>query len=194
MPRPPSDARERLKRAAVKMFAERGFDGTTVADIAAQANLTERTFYRYFSDKREALFTPQNDFNDLFLAGVSDAQGTDFHALVQRAVLAATAAFPNESRPSSRQRQRVLEADVRFQERELLKLSALVTVLTATLVEQGMDPLLARLAAENGATVFRVAFDIWVERTDETTFAETARGVFGQIDRAIGVGPQGASR
>ncbi|HVS86414.1 MAG TPA: TetR family transcriptional regulator, partial [Gaiellaceae bacterium] len=50
------DARGRLAQAALELFAERGFDGTTVADIAERAGLTERTFFRHFADKREVLF------------------------------------------------------------------------------------------------------------------------------------------
>ena len=49
------NARERLHRAALELFEERGYDGTTVGDIAARADLTERTFFRYFTDKREVL-------------------------------------------------------------------------------------------------------------------------------------------
>jgi len=40
-----------LLAAARDLFAERGFDGTTVRDIAKAANVTERTFYRYFDGK-----------------------------------------------------------------------------------------------------------------------------------------------
>jgi AcrR family transcriptional regulator len=189
MSRPPTDARERLKRAALTQFAARGFDGTTVADIAAEAGLTERTFYRYFADKREALFTPQSEFNALFLADFAtssdspDATGRDPRTAVERAILAATVAFPNERREQSRARQRVLEAEVRFQERELLKLATLTSALAAALVERDTEPLIARLAAERGAAVFRVAFDVWVDRDDATTFTDTARTVFADFDR-----------
>src|SRR6187200_1968009 len=50
------DARERMTRAALELFAERGFAQTTAGDIAERAGVTERTFFRYFTDKREVLF------------------------------------------------------------------------------------------------------------------------------------------
>src|SRR6266496_4209019 len=50
------DAQGRMIRAAVELFAERGFDQTTTGDIAERAGVTERTFFRHFTDKREVLF------------------------------------------------------------------------------------------------------------------------------------------
>src|SRR5258708_27501676 len=50
------NARGRLAQAALTLYAERGFEQTTVAEIAARAGLTERTFFRHYADKREVLF------------------------------------------------------------------------------------------------------------------------------------------
>ena len=50
------NARGRLEQAALELYLDRGFDQTTVAEIASQAGLTERTFFRHFADKREVLF------------------------------------------------------------------------------------------------------------------------------------------
>ena len=50
------DAQARLQEAALALYAERGYDETTVAEIAERAGLTKRTFFRYFADKREVLF------------------------------------------------------------------------------------------------------------------------------------------
>src|SRR6202000_899156 len=67
------DARGRLEQAAAELFAERGFDQTTVADIAARAGLTERTFFRHFADKREVLFSGQDAFQDVVVGAVAAA-------------------------------------------------------------------------------------------------------------------------
>jgi len=45
-----------LRAAAMRLFAEQGYDATTVADIAGAAHVTHRTFYRYF-DSKEALLS-----------------------------------------------------------------------------------------------------------------------------------------
>ncbi len=72
MARWPGGTPERLQEAAIDLFTERGYERTTVAEIAKHAGLTERTFYNHFADKREVLFSGQ----DLFIAGVRDALGS----------------------------------------------------------------------------------------------------------------------
>lgn len=51
-----------LLRAATRMFAERGYQETTVKDIAAAAGVTERTFFRYFPSKEDLVFAEILDF------------------------------------------------------------------------------------------------------------------------------------
>ena len=51
-----AERRGRLEQAALELYVERGFEQTTVAEIAQRAGLTERTFFRHFADKREVLF------------------------------------------------------------------------------------------------------------------------------------------
>ena len=50
-----AETRERLLRAAADMFAERGYDGTRVADIAAAAGLSNGALYAHFASKAELL-------------------------------------------------------------------------------------------------------------------------------------------
>ena len=66
-------AQERLQAAALDLYARRGFEQTTAADIAEAVGLTERTFFRYFADKREVLFAGQEQFRRVFLDGVAAA-------------------------------------------------------------------------------------------------------------------------
>lgn len=51
--------RRDLRDSAARLFAAHGFAGTTIADIAADANVSERTFFRYF-DSKEALLLPDS--------------------------------------------------------------------------------------------------------------------------------------
>src|ERR1700739_3208980 len=50
------NASERLAVSPLELFAERGYENTTVIDIAQRAGLTKSTFFRHFQDKREVLF------------------------------------------------------------------------------------------------------------------------------------------
>ena len=174
-------ARERLQAAALERFTEQGFDRTTVAEIAAAAGLTERTFFRYFADKREVLFTGQNEFEHLFLAGVDGAEQGDPMAIVAAALEGAPAVVPDERRPWSRARQAVIDADPGLQERELLKLSALAVAMTAALRRRGVDATAAALTAETGVAVFRVAFAGWIADGEQRSLAELQRAVFAEL-------------
>jgi AcrR family transcriptional regulator len=67
------DAFGRLQRAAVELYGERGYDRTTVAEIAARAGLSERTYFRHFADKREVLFHGSEGLQESLLAAVRQA-------------------------------------------------------------------------------------------------------------------------
>ena len=67
------DVRTRLQQAGLELFRERGYERTTAAEIAARAGVTERTFFRYFPDKREVLFEGQATLLSLLTASIADA-------------------------------------------------------------------------------------------------------------------------
>src|ERR1019366_9042565 len=67
------NARGRLERAALELYIERGFDQTTVAEIAARAGLTERTFFRHFADKREVLFAGAVELQEFLVKTLASA-------------------------------------------------------------------------------------------------------------------------
>jgi AcrR family transcriptional regulator len=55
--------REAIVQAAFELFDERGFDGTTVAEIAERAEIAPRTFFAYFPTKDDVVF---HDFEEKY--------------------------------------------------------------------------------------------------------------------------------
>jgi mycofactocin system transcriptional regulator len=55
--RPPSTSRRELRLIALRLFAEHGFDSTTIEQVAAEAGVSERTFFRYFTTKASVLWS-----------------------------------------------------------------------------------------------------------------------------------------
>ncbi|TDC37185.1 TetR family transcriptional regulator [Micromonospora sp. 15K316] len=153
-------------------FVEHGFDGVTVAEIASAAGLTERTFFRYFADKREVLFPGHDEFERSFLHGLEKAPDDDPVSLITAALAGVAEFFPDERQAWSRTRNAILQAHPGFQERELLKMSSLTATLTRALRERGIVPIAAALAAETVGTVFRTAFTAWIAEDETRSFTE----------------------
>jgi AcrR family transcriptional regulator len=175
-------ARERLRAAALDLFASRGFEQTTAADIAASVGLTERTFFRYFADKREVLFDGQDLLHGVFVDGVAAApEAASVVDTVAYALQAGSSFFPDERRAYSRLRQTIIVANPGLQERELLKMARLAEGIAAALRERGVPEPQATLAAEAGVTVFGVAFRQWIAEGEERSLAEIERDVLGTL-------------
>jgi len=161
------EGRSRLEQAALALYGERGFENTTVAEIAARAGLTERTFFRHFADKREVLFWGAGALQELLVGAVASAPGSATPIDAVAAALEATGAVLQERRESARQRQAVINANAELRERELIKLAALASALADALRQRGATPRAATLAAEAGIAVFKVAFERWVNESNQ---------------------------
>ena len=158
------DARGRLQDAALTLYGERGFDTTTVAEIAEQAGLTKRTFFRYFTDKREVLFSGAAALEELFVTEVGAAAASAAPLYAVAAALDAVAATFEERREFAARRQQIIAANPELQERELIKLASLAAAVAQALRRRGVDDPAAILTAEAGIAVFRVAFERWVDQ------------------------------
>jgi AcrR family transcriptional regulator len=157
------DSRGRLEQAALELFAEQGFERTTVAEIAARAGVTERTFFRHFTDKREVLFSGADVLRGELTGSVTAAPPSASPLEIVASAIESIGGLLQTRAERAQLRQQVIAANPELQERELVKLASLATTLTAALVERGVADLTARLSAEAGLAVLKVAFERWTE-------------------------------
>jgi AcrR family transcriptional regulator len=157
------DAVGRLQQAALALYGERGFENTTVAEIAEHAGLTKRTFFRYFTDKREVLFLGSEALEELFVTAVAKAPESAAPLDAVAAALDAAAAMFEQRREFAARRQQIIAANPELQERELIKLASLAGAVAKALRVRGVHDPAAILTAEAGITVFRVAFQRWID-------------------------------
>src|SRR6202012_111595 len=120
------NARGRLEKAALELYDERGFDATTVAEIAARAGLTERTFFRHFADKREGLFGGSAAVGEPLAQGplAAPARLGPVEAIAHSLTEMAEGVFVGERLPLARRRAAIIAAQPHLRERELVKMAS----------------------------------------------------------------------
>jgi AcrR family transcriptional regulator len=176
----------RLREAALELYVERGFEQTTVAEIAARAGLTARTFFRHFADKREVLFAGSADLQAHLVDALAAAPESATPMQAVGAALDAAAATLGQHREFSRQRQSVINSNAELRERELIKMASLSTALAEGLRRRGVPEPDASLAAEAGIVVLRVAFERWVSEPDGPDLAQTMRSALDRLKTVTG--------
>ncbi|GAB2909769.1 TetR/AcrR family transcriptional regulator [Rhodococcus aerolatus] len=155
-------ARERLVVAAVDLYAEQGYDATTVAQIAERAGVTKSTFFRHFPDKRELLVAGQETLSRLLAEGIrdADAAATPLEAVASGLERAATAMGP-ENRELGPRLKAAIGASAELQERDALKNIGMAAAMTDALAARGVPDATAHLAAELGVLAFKRGFAAW---------------------------------
>jgi AcrR family transcriptional regulator len=179
------NASGRLGLAALELYRERGYDQTTVAEIAKRAGLTERTFFRYFADKREVLFHGAAMLQERLVQGIEDAPPSLSPLDAVGFALAAAAGPVEESRDFVLRRQAIIMANPELQERELIKLMSIVTAVSEALQQRGAAASVASLAAETGAAVFRVGFEQWTRDPKDRSLTFHLRGARRQLEGLV---------
>jgi AcrR family transcriptional regulator len=144
------------------LYGEQGFDETTVAQIAERAGLTERTFFRYFSDKREVLFGGSGHLQELLVTAVADAPASAAPIDAVASALDALGTMFAGRRGFARQRQAIIVASAELRERELIKLATLAAAVADALRQRGTTDPTAGLTGEVAVAVFKIAFERWV--------------------------------
>jgi AcrR family transcriptional regulator len=170
------NAAERLAEAALDLFAERGYENTTVLDIAQRAGLGKTTFFRHFQDKREVLFG-RGTLDELFAGAIAAAPpaATPLEAVAHALDAAGREVFTPARRPFVARRQAVIAAHPELREREALKNLGLIAAMAEALRRRGIPDLTARVAAELGALASAVAYEQWARATTDESFGQLAR-------------------
>ena len=162
MPRSGKEARQRLQQATLELFQRKGYDATTTAEIAARAGVTERTFFRHFADKREALFDGEDAFRDTLTARVVSApDGMGPMAALIHAFCSVEPLLEH-NRPFTEPRQKVIAETPALQERVLTKTAGMTAALSTALGQRGADSDAAAFAAQIGMAMLSKATRAWL--------------------------------
>lgn len=181
-------ARGRLAQVALELYAERGYEQTTVGDIAERAGVTERTFFRHFADKREVLFDGSQELQHTLVDAITAASADLAPLDVVGAAYGAAAAVLDERRDHAVRRAAVVAANPSLQERELLKMATLTAAAAAALHDRGTPGPTATVAAEIGTAAFRIGFETWVADPDPTPLADQVGAALAAL-RAVAAHP-----
>lgn len=187
------DARGRLAEAALELYSERGYEQTTVAEIARRAGLTERTFFRHYADKREVLFAGSGALQELFVHAVAGAAESTAPVDALASGLEAVSEVFVDRREYARRRHAVITANAELQERELIKLASLSAALAETLRRRGVAEPSATLAAEAGVAVFKVGFERWIAAAEEREMSQLMRESLDELKAVTAGGRSGAA-
>jgi AcrR family transcriptional regulator len=161
------DARQRLERAAIELFAAQGFAATTVPQITARAGLTTRTFFRHFADKREVLFGG-GEIPEFAAQIIADTPASmDPLALIVNGLRTVAESRFDGQREEFRQRRAIIMSDEGLMERDRGKRAALAEVIRDGLVGRGINARTATLLAESSVTVLHVALNEWLDSDDD---------------------------
>lgn len=188
MPRWEPNARERLVRAAVGLFAEQGYEATTVNEIAERAGgLTKTTFFRHFADKREVLFAAGEEIHGQLVADAIAAAPESATPLqvVAAAVDVLAATFTEDRREFSARLRAVIGGSRELRERAMTKRAALAEDVTSALHKRGVPDPGAGLAAELGVRAYYDAFEQWADPANKQALTELTRQRLDELRAAL---------
>ncbi|MBF4631464.1 TetR/AcrR family transcriptional regulator [Clavibacter michiganensis subsp. phaseoli] len=180
------DTRGRLLRAAVELFAERGYEATTAAQIADRANVTRTTLFRHFADKREILFQGQDELVALAADGVAAAPPASAPFEVLRAGVLPLCAVHTEDRRGIRQGlATVIPASPELRERAVHKRSAVADALHAALADRLGDPRQAGVLADLGVRAYYDGYAAWIDAEEREPLADVVRAELDAAESAL---------
>ncbi|WP_217167857.1 TetR/AcrR family transcriptional regulator [Streptomyces sp. AC512_CC834] len=180
------NASQRLADAALELFAERGYEDTTVLDIAQRAGLAKSTFFRHFQDKRAVLFGEDALIEPLVTAiAAAPAGAAPLEALACGFDALGRDVFTPARRAFTVRRRAVIEAHPDLQEREALKGTSLTASTAGAMARRGIPDLTAGVTAQLGALALKMAYERWSDPGNTEEFGNVARQALGDVQAAV---------
>jgi AcrR family transcriptional regulator len=154
--------RERLTRTAVALFLERGFEATTIDDIAAAADISRRSFFHYFASKEDVVFAWQEESTSALIAAVAARPASES---MLTAAENAISAMVRQFEPGEAIAMACLKRDnPALQARDQVKYEQLERALAEALGKRAGHPtetLHVRLVAMIATGAMRIGGEIW---------------------------------
>lgn len=170
-----------LARAAVRLFEERGYDNVTVDDIAAEANVSRRTFFRYFDSKDEVfIIDPEGKIAAMRIALREGPPEESTIDALRRGSLALMEAYWDSDLSMAvlrliEREPKAMAAAMAYQVRMADSLAHELAVDMGT--DERLDPR-PRILAHTGITLMRAAVATWLTDTSSRTPLELAEDSF----------------
>jgi AcrR family transcriptional regulator len=161
---------DRLRKAALELYTEHGYDAVTITQIAERAGITRRSYFRYFPDKREVLFAGSEQLPPAVAEAVLAAEEGESPLRTALAALAEVGTRVTQLVDPSPERRAVIAATPELRERERSKAAAITTAIRDALEQRGTRPELAKPAAQVATIVFGDAFDRWIDAAGKRDF------------------------
>jgi mycofactocin system transcriptional regulator len=167
--RPPGTSRRELELIALRLFTDQGFDSTTIEQIAAEAGVSKRTFFRYFSSKASVLwseFDHEVDTIRAALAGLPAA--VPMMDAIRRAVVTANHYGPQDV-PELRMRMNLIGGVPALQSSAAVRYDAwerAISDFAATRLGQPAESLYPLAVGRATLAACRAAYDRWSARAD----------------------------
>jgi AcrR family transcriptional regulator len=148
--------RQQIAEVAMQLFVQRGFDRVTVAEVAAEAGVSEKTVYNYFPTKEDLFFDEVPEQARALAEAIrSRPEGEPIIATLRRLQIAEAARLTS---PGFVTFARVLEESPALQAKELEIMAVLAHALAGALEEEGIDARDARIAASLLISIHRHFF------------------------------------
>lgn len=178
--------RERLIREALRLFLERGFEGATIDDIAAAAEISRRSFFHYFASKEE-LVVAWHDDSAAAITAALEAQPADLAPLraIEEALIALVSQFAQADSLALAQ---LIHATPALSAREQAKYVRLERAVAAALGRRmggPPDALEPQLVAMMAIGTLRVATAGWIAAGGRDNPVECARRAFAALRAAV---------